>query len=148
MRIVADSRGRLPLDARVLGAGGRTIVATTDASPNEWRQALAEAGAEAFVLPADDRGRVDLCALVRELGRRDVVSLLVEGGGVLHASMFAAGLVDKVHAIVAPKIVGGTMYPAVAGEGVAHMSEAISLRDVETCRLGDDVAFIGYVRGG
>ena len=79
------------------------------------------------------------------LGKRDVVSLLVEGGGVLHASLFAAGLVDKVHAIIAPKIVGGTLYPAVAGEGAAHMSEAWLLRDVEVQRLGDDVAIIGYV---
>lgn len=146
LRIVADSRGRTPLDARVLGPGGKTVIATTGDSPADWRDAVEALGAEVAVLPGDDSGRVDLAALTRMLGERDVVSLLVEGGGVLHAGMFAAGLVDKVHAIIAPKIVGGTAYPAVAGEGVAHMSEAIRLHDVEVHQLGDDVAIVGYAR--
>ncbi len=146
LRIVADSRGRTPLDARVLGAGGKTLIATTDASPKAWRAAIAEAGAEVCVLPADASGRVELCGLARILGERRVLSLLVEGGGVLHASFFAAGLVDKVWAVVAPKIVGGSLYPAVAGEGAAHMSEALELHEVEVERLGDDVLIVGYVR--
>ena len=145
LRIVADSRGRTPLDARVLGPGGKTLIATTDASAPEWRNAVEALGAEVTVLPADASGRVDMAALAKTLGERDVVSLLVEGGGVLHASLFASGLVDKVHAIIAPKIVGGTMYPAVAGEGAAHMSEAIRLQQIEVTRLGDDVAIVGYV---
>jgi diaminohydroxyphosphoribosylaminopyrimidine deaminase/5-amino-6-(5-phosphoribosylamino)uracil reductase len=145
LRIVADSRGRTPLDARVLGPGGKTLIATTEESPAEWRAAIASPSVEVAVLPADASGRVDMRELLAMLGKRDVVSLLVEGGGVLHASLFAAGLVDKVHAIIAPKIVGGTLYPAVAGEGAAHMSEAWLLRDVEVQRLGDDVAIIGYV---
>jgi diaminohydroxyphosphoribosylaminopyrimidine deaminase/5-amino-6-(5-phosphoribosylamino)uracil reductase len=146
LRIVADSRGRTPLDAKVLGPGGPTVIATTEASPPEWRAAVERGGAEALVLPADAHGRVDLVALMRALGERDVLSLLVEGGGVLHAGLFAAGLVDKVHAVIAPKIVGGSLYPAVAGEGVAHMADALTLRDVEVQRLGDDVVIVGYVR--
>ena len=145
LRIVADSRGRTPLDARVLGPGGRTLIATTAASPAEWRTAVERVGAEACLVPADGDGRVELRALMRLLGERGVLSLLVEGGGVLHASLFAAGLVDKVHAIVAPKIVGGTAYPAVAGAGVARMADAVTLRDVEVQRLGDDVTIVGYV---
>jgi diaminohydroxyphosphoribosylaminopyrimidine deaminase/5-amino-6-(5-phosphoribosylamino)uracil reductase len=145
LRIVADSRGRTPLDAKVLGPGGHTIIATTAASPESWRTSVASAGAEVAVLPADASGRVEMGSLMTMLGERGVLSLLAEGGGVLHASLFAAGLVDKVHAIIAPKIVGGTMYPAVAGEGAAHMSEALCLRDVAVTRLGDDVAIVGYV---
>jgi diaminohydroxyphosphoribosylaminopyrimidine deaminase/5-amino-6-(5-phosphoribosylamino)uracil reductase len=145
LRIVADSRGRTPLDAKVLGPGGKTLIATTAASPLEWRAAVEAAGAEACVLPADAHGRVDLRALMRLLGERGVLSLLVEGGGVLHASLFEARLVDKVHAIIAPKIVGGALYPAVAGTGVAHMADAITLRDVEVQRLGDDVVIVGYI---
>ncbi|HEX5480636.1 MAG TPA: bifunctional diaminohydroxyphosphoribosylaminopyrimidine deaminase/5-amino-6-(5-phosphoribosylamino)uracil reductase RibD [Dehalococcoidia bacterium] len=147
LRIVADSRGRTPLDANVLGAGGPTIIATTEASPEGWRMDVERAGAEALVLPADAQGRVDLHALMRALGERGVLTLLVEGGGVLHASLFEAGLVDKVHAIIAPKIVGGSAYPAVAGAGVAHMADAITLQDIEVEPLGDDIAVIGYVNG-
>jgi diaminohydroxyphosphoribosylaminopyrimidine deaminase/5-amino-6-(5-phosphoribosylamino)uracil reductase len=146
LRIVADSHGRTPPDAKVLGPGGKTLIATTAAAPEDWRKAVEAAGAEAAVLPGDASGRVDMRALMRLLGERGVLSLLVEGGGVLHASLFDAGLVDKVHAIIAPKIVGGVMYPAVAGEGVARMADAVTLRDVEVQRLGDDVLIAGYVR--
>lgn len=144
LRIVADSRGRTPPEAKVLGPGGKTLIATTEASPEAWRRAIEARGAEVLVLGADRDGHVDLRALVTELGRRDVVSLLVEGGGVLHAGFFAADLVDKVHAIIAPKIVGGAAYPAVAGRGAELMADAVTLHDVETVRLGDDVAFVGY----
>jgi diaminohydroxyphosphoribosylaminopyrimidine deaminase/5-amino-6-(5-phosphoribosylamino)uracil reductase len=145
LRIVADSRGRTPLDARVLGPGGRSIIATTAASSDAWRGELEARGAEALVLPAGEDGRVDLRSLMQELGGRGVLSLLAEGGGVLHASLFAAGLVRKVHAYIAPKIVGGTAYPAVAGEGARTMAEALTLQDIEVERLGDDVLIVGYV---
>jgi diaminohydroxyphosphoribosylaminopyrimidine deaminase/5-amino-6-(5-phosphoribosylamino)uracil reductase len=146
LRIVADSRGRTPLDAKVLGPGGKTLIATTSASSAEWRKAVEARRAEALVLPADASRRVDLRALMALLGERGVMSLLVEGGGVLHAGLFEAGLVDKVHAIIAPKIVGGALYPAVAGTGVARMSDAITLRDIQVQRLGDDVVIVGYTR--
>ncbi|MBF6600217.1 MAG: bifunctional diaminohydroxyphosphoribosylaminopyrimidine deaminase/5-amino-6-(5-phosphoribosylamino)uracil reductase RibD [Dehalococcoidia bacterium] len=145
LRIVADSRGRTPPDAKVLGPGGPTLIATTAAAAEGWRAGIERTGAEVRVLPSDAGGRVDLAALLRLLGERDVLSLLVEGGGVLHASLFVAGLVDKVQAIIAPKIVGGSAYPAVAGEGVARMADAVSLHEVETQRLGDDVVIVGYV---
>ncbi|MDP9238999.1 MAG: bifunctional diaminohydroxyphosphoribosylaminopyrimidine deaminase/5-amino-6-(5-phosphoribosylamino)uracil reductase RibD [Chloroflexota bacterium] len=147
LRIVADSRGRTPLGAKVLGPGGKTLIATTDASPPEWRKDIEAAGAEALVLAADASGRVDMRALMTALGERGVLSLLCEGGGVLHASLFAAGLVDKVHAIIAAKIIGGTAYPAVAGEGAARMSDALVLRDIDMQPLGDDVVFVGYTGG-
>ena len=147
LRIIADSRGRTPLDARVLGAGGPTLIATTDTAPEAWRAAVREAGGDVCVLPSDDRGQVEMRALMRMLGEQGVLTLLVEGGGVLHASLFTAGLVDKVHAVIAPKIVGGTAYPAVAGEGAAHMSDAIQLERLEVERLGDDILIVGYVKG-
>jgi diaminohydroxyphosphoribosylaminopyrimidine deaminase/5-amino-6-(5-phosphoribosylamino)uracil reductase len=145
LRVVADSRGRTPLGAKVLGPGGHTLIATTGASPVAWRDEIAAAGAEVCVLATDAHGHVDMLSLLRELGGRGVLSLLVEGGGVLHGSLFEARLVDKVHAIIAPKIVGGGAYPAVAGAGVARMTDAVILREVEVLRLGADVAFLGYV---
>jgi diaminohydroxyphosphoribosylaminopyrimidine deaminase/5-amino-6-(5-phosphoribosylamino)uracil reductase len=110
-----------------------------------WRREVESRGAEVLVLPLDGDGHVDLRALVEGLGAREILSLLVEGGGVLHAGFFAAGLVDKVHAIIAPKIVGGTAYPAVAGDGAARMADAITLRDIDLQRLGDDAVITGYV---
>jgi diaminohydroxyphosphoribosylaminopyrimidine deaminase/5-amino-6-(5-phosphoribosylamino)uracil reductase len=145
LRVVADSRGRTPPDAKVLGPGGKTLIATTAASPSDWRASIVARGAEVCVLPPDGNGRVDMVTLLRVLGERDVMSLLVEGGGILHGSLFDAKLVEKVHAIIAPKIVGGGSYSAVAGAGVARMADATILGDVEVLRLGVDVAFVGYV---
>ena len=147
LRIVADSRGRTPVTARVLDGPGRALLATTEASSARWRQQMTEAGAEVLVLP-DAEGRVDVAALLRALGERETLSLLVEGGGELLGSFFDAGLVDKVHAIVAPLIIGGMDAPAaVAGRGAERMAEALRLRDIVIERLGEDVLVTGYPAG-
>jgi diaminohydroxyphosphoribosylaminopyrimidine deaminase/5-amino-6-(5-phosphoribosylamino)uracil reductase len=144
LRIVADSRGRTPVTARVLDGPGGALLATTEASSARWRQQMTEAGAEVLVLPDIER-RVDVTALLRVLGERQTLSLLVEGGGELLGSFFDAGLVDKVHAFVAPLVIGGRDAPAaVAGRGVERMGLALRLRDVVVERLGEDVLVTGY----
>ena len=144
LRIVADSRGRTPVIARVLDGPGRALLATTEAASAVWRKQMTEAGAELLVLP-DVEGRVDVAALLRVLGERQTLSLLVEGGGELLGSFFDRGLVDKVHAVVAPLIIGGRDAPAaVAGRGVERMADALRLRDVAVERLGEDVLVTGY----
>ena len=147
LRVVADSRGRTPASARVLRGPAGTLVATTDASSEAWRREMGDAGAEVLVLPRR-RGDVDLGELLRHLGGRDILSLLVEGGGELLGSFFDLGLVDKVQAIVAPIIIGGQEAPtAVAGRGARRMADALRLRDVTVERLGEDVLVTGYVGG-
>ncbi|MCH8065986.1 MAG: bifunctional diaminohydroxyphosphoribosylaminopyrimidine deaminase/5-amino-6-(5-phosphoribosylamino)uracil reductase RibD [Chloroflexi bacterium] len=148
LRVVLDSHGRTPRDAKVLGCagtGGRALIATTDMSPEQWRGEMAAAGVNVAVLPADEASRVSLPALLDLLGRSDVLTLLVEGGGVLHGSFFDAGLVDKVHAVVAPMIIGGRGAPvAVAGQGAARMADALRLRETMVEQLGDDLLVTGY----
>jgi diaminohydroxyphosphoribosylaminopyrimidine deaminase/5-amino-6-(5-phosphoribosylamino)uracil reductase len=146
LRVVADSRGRTPALARVFQGSAPTLVATTEASPAAWREAMASAGAEVALLPADPEGRVDLPSLLRLLGERELLSLLVEGGGELLGGFFDQGLVDKVQAIVVPAIVGGTSFTAVAGRGVQRMAEALHLRESEVERLGSDLLVTGYTR--
>jgi len=146
LRVGLDSRGRIPLTARVLDRAAPTLVATTAASPEEWRQALTDRGVEVLLLPPQDGGRVDLAALLRELGRRGVLSLLVEGGGELLGSFFDARLVDKVHAIVAPLVIGARgARAAVEGQGATVMAQALRLRQLSVRRLGDDILVTGYV---
>jgi diaminohydroxyphosphoribosylaminopyrimidine deaminase/5-amino-6-(5-phosphoribosylamino)uracil reductase len=144
LRVVTDSRGRTPASARVLQGRPPALIVTTGASPSAWREEIAAAGAEVALLPADRSGRVDLPALLKLLGQRDVLLLLVEGGGELLGSFFDQGLVDKVQAIVAPMILGGTSFPAVAGRGVRCMSDALRLHEVEVERLGSDILVTGY----
>jgi diaminohydroxyphosphoribosylaminopyrimidine deaminase/5-amino-6-(5-phosphoribosylamino)uracil reductase len=144
MRVVVDSRGRIPPMARVLAGPSPTLVATTAEAPPSWRAVIEAQGAEILVFPSKD-GHVDLRALLEELGRRDILTLLVEGGGVIHGGFFDAGLVDKVHAVIAPIIVGASEAPAaVAGRGAYRMAEALRLGDVTVERLGQDILVTGY----
>jgi diaminohydroxyphosphoribosylaminopyrimidine deaminase/5-amino-6-(5-phosphoribosylamino)uracil reductase len=144
LRVVADSRGRTPAGARVLQGPGRTLIATSDRSHRDWRAAMEAAGAEVLVLPRQGDS-LDLEALLRVLGERGVLSLLVEGGGVVIGSLFDHGLVDKVQAIIAPLIVGASDAPAaVAGHGARRLADAWRLRELTVERLGEDVLIKGY----
>jgi diaminohydroxyphosphoribosylaminopyrimidine deaminase/5-amino-6-(5-phosphoribosylamino)uracil reductase len=148
LRVIVDTRGRIPPMASALGGltgGVRTLVATGPDSAPEWRASVQARGAEVLTLPlAGDH--VDVRALLEELGRREIVTLLVEGGGVMLGAFFDGGFVDKVHAVIAPVIVGAADAPAaVAGEGAYRMADALRLRDVTVERLGDDLLVSGYV---
>lgn len=144
LRVVVDSRGRTPPMARVLTGPAPTVVATVESAPAAWRDSLRAAGAEVTEFPALE-GRVDLEALLRELAQRDVLSVLVEGGGVILGSFFDRGLVDKVHAVIAPMIIGAEDAPAaVAGRGAYRMADALRLRYITVERLGGDVLVTGY----
>jgi diaminohydroxyphosphoribosylaminopyrimidine deaminase/5-amino-6-(5-phosphoribosylamino)uracil reductase len=162
LRVVVDSRGRVPPMSRVLAGDSHTLVATTDQSSAGWRASIEATGAEVLVIPpylipakagihpgmgVSGAAHVDLRALCEELARRDILTLLVEGGGVILGGFFDAGLVDKVHAIIAPIIVGAADAPApVAGQGADRMAEALRLRDITVERLGEDVLVTGYLR--
>ncbi|MDQ2943351.1 MAG: bifunctional diaminohydroxyphosphoribosylaminopyrimidine deaminase/5-amino-6-(5-phosphoribosylamino)uracil reductase RibD [Candidatus Dormibacteraeota bacterium] len=136
LRVVLDSQLRIRQSARIVGAN--TLIATT-------RQGRVGA-AEVLRLPAAEDGRVMLPALLDELGKRGVLSLLVEGGAEVHASFFADGLVDKVYAYVAPRMIGGRLAPGpLGGNGVERLAGSTQLHELDFARLGDDLLITGYV---
>lgn len=155
VRVVVDSRLRIPPSARVLSVRSEapTWLATTPLAAPERRAAirsLRRTGAcpvEILEIPARD-GRVDLGALLAELGRREITSVLLEGGAELNAAMLAAGAVQKVLGFVAPKLVGGREAPGpVGGSGVA-LPEAWRVEGLKVEKVGEDVLLTGYVSGG
>jgi diaminohydroxyphosphoribosylaminopyrimidine deaminase/5-amino-6-(5-phosphoribosylamino)uracil reductase len=122
-------------------------VATTALAPAAWRAEVQARGVDVLVLP-DDSGLVDLAALWRALGEREVTSLLLEGGATLLASAVAAGLVDKLAVFIAPKLIGGAQAPGpLGGVGWARLAEAPALRFAQVERVGEDVLVIAYPRG-
>lgn len=148
LRVIFDSRGRTPPGSRVLQPteGAETLIVTTTLCPPETVRRLESAGASVAVAPARG-GRVDLAGALAMLGRMEVTSLLVEGGGTLLASFAAERLFDKVHAIIAPKIVGGCEAPTpVEGNGCADLAEALSLQNVTFEALGPDLLVTGYAQ--
>jgi diaminohydroxyphosphoribosylaminopyrimidine deaminase/5-amino-6-(5-phosphoribosylamino)uracil reductase len=103
-------------------------------------------GADEVLQIPPDRYGLDMRALMLELGRRDITTVLIEGGGSTLASAFEAGIVDKVMFFVAPKIVGGReAVPAVSGLGVETMAAAIRLRDMKATPVGPDLLIEAYV---
>lgn len=144
LRVVVDSRGRVPPMARVFTGPASTFVATTEGAPTGWRASIEAQGAEVVAFPGED-GRVDLEALLRELGRRDILTAVIEGGGVLLGGFFDRALVDKVHAVIAPMIIGAAdATAAVAGRGAYRMADALRLREMTVERLGEDILVTGY----
>jgi len=146
LRIIVDRRGRTPLTARVLQMPGKTLVAVAGEIESAKAGALAQAGAEVLRLPSREE-QVDLGELLRVLGKREVTSLLVEGGATLFGSLFEQDLVDKLLVFIAPIIIGGgEAKSSVEGKGVEKVAQAMSLSRVKVETLGDDVLISGYVR--
>ncbi|MBK9308316.1 MAG: bifunctional diaminohydroxyphosphoribosylaminopyrimidine deaminase/5-amino-6-(5-phosphoribosylamino)uracil reductase RibD [Nitrospira sp.] len=147
LRIVVDSRLRIPLTAKILTQQdkAKTIVATTAMAPRTRRSALEEKGIEVFTISARE-GRVSLPALLRELGRRGVRSVLVEGGGEINAAMLRGKLVDHVRLYIAPLLLGGRDTKGlIGGNSPARLAKAIRVRRMVVRPLGDDMVVEGVL---
>jgi len=148
LRVIVDSRARLPLNARVLTqqSDAQTLVAVSGLADDSALRALERAGARVVVC-SDADGRVDLAALMKALGEMQIDSVLLEGGGTLNYAALESGIVDKVMVFIAPKIVGGSsaMTP-VGGKGITLMKDAMTLHRVEYHRFSGDIMVEGYLR--
>lgn len=147
VRIILDSRARIPLNARVLTQQSEvsTIIAATTGAPPERVEALRSKGAE--VLVVNEGQAVDLNELMMVLGGRGITSVLIEGGAMVQGSAFSARIVDKVAWFIAPKIIGGRDAPGpVGGQGADDPSEAAGLERVKVTRLGPDLLVEGYLK--
>ena len=145
VRVVLDADLRTPVTAAVLGAesdAGTVIFHAADADPERAR-ALEKRGAELVAVPRHARG-VDAEAVLRALGKRDVVRLLVEGGAHVHGTFLDLGLADRAAIFVAPRIVGDTdAMSFAAGTGVDSIEQAWRLVRTEVRALGPDLLVTG-----
>lgn len=136
LRIVTDSTGRIPPTARLFAGSGDALIATTERCPHEIQIAWKEAGADVLVLPATDDG-VDIAALMHELGRRDVLEVLCEGGAGLATSLLRNDVVDRLELYQGPVLVGGGG-AEIGPLGVGTMSDVVRWNTVAVERLGND----------
>jgi diaminohydroxyphosphoribosylaminopyrimidine deaminase/5-amino-6-(5-phosphoribosylamino)uracil reductase len=144
LRVVVASRLRLPLGCKVFQdqATLPTVVYTTAAAPAKRRRELESAEVEVVV--AGRGKRVNPRLLLADLTRREVMHLLIEGGGEVAASFLEAGLVDRVTLFVAPLLIGGRQaFPVLGGLGIADLIHGPRLADLHTRRLGDDLMITG-----
>lgn len=144
LRVVLDSRLRLPLDSKLArSARGDVLVFTTQPEDSAPARALRRSGVELARVPARG-GRTDLEAVIKELGRREIQSVLLEAGGELNAAALEAGIVDKVFWFYAPKISGTDLARVVRNHAGARKTMAV-LRSLTLHRFGSDFAAEGYL---
>ena len=152
LRVILDSRLRLPLDSRLVKsvtAERINDVLVFCSSADEQKKAeLEKLGVRVETIPTIEMdGRPDMAAILRELGKLEITSLMIEGGATVNWAALAANAVDKVFLYYAPKILAGTgSVPFAAGAGFRHMNQAAQVKHLHLHRFGEDFAVEGYVR--
>lgn len=127
LRVVLDSKGRMPPGAKVLDGAARTVILTAKGNGRKWPNAeTIEAG--------DDR--VDLRLALRELAARGVNTLMVEGGATVIGAFLRAGLVNDLYTFVAPTVVGGGAPSLVEGPGATDAAHTLKMKLQEVSALG------------
>lgn len=138
IRIICDSKLKIPLNSNIIKTAGeiKTIIAA--AEKNENAEALESAGAEIIYCP-DDKNRVDLKALMGRLGERGIDSILLEGGSELNFSALKGGIVNRIDAYIGGKIFGGSSKSPVGGVGIDEVGECFKLKKRGISDFGGDL---------
>ncbi len=145
IRVIVDGKGRTPTSARVFSEPGKTIVVTAKPLSKAKVKAFNKIGAEIIELLSEGE-LIDLLRLSKELGKRQITSILVEGGSILLGHLFDQGLVDKVVTFISPLVIGGEKAKtAVAGKGVGNVLEALAVKRVRVDKIGDNLMVCGYL---
>lgn len=152
VRIICDSNLHIPLESQIVKTASEieTIVACSQESLEAERKQekirkLKDAGIQ--LIGTEGAHGVNLVELMKKLGEQNIDSILLEGGGTLNASALEDGIVNKVYAYIAGKLIGGMdARSPVEGMGIDRMADAITLKDMEIERLGDDFCIVGYVK--
>lgn len=146
VRVICDSQLRIPLDSQIVKTAGEipTIVAYA-VEDREKQMRLEDAGVT--LLHVQEKDRVDFTGLLKELGRKKIDSVLIEGGGTLHGTVLKSGFLNRVYCYVAPKLIGGRdALSPVGGKGISQMKDSIELTDTEWISLDSDICISGKVK--
>ncbi len=160
VRIICDSRLRIPMDSQIVRTAKeyKTIVVSGfqgfpdgESSLNEKMGELLDAGIQIVNCPkrefekagrkneSDNFSEINLKGLMDILGENGIDSMLLEGGGRLNESALNAGIVNEIYTFVAPKIFGGEARSPVCGEGVTDPGDAYKFSLLSVDKIGDDV---------
>lgn len=139
IRVICDSSLTIPLTSNVVQTANEvpTYIAYVSAD-EERKKEFEKYGVELIETPSSG-GHVDLKHLMQQLGNMGIDSVLIEGGGEIHASALKSGIVQRLMIYTAPKLIGGDGKNAVGAIGVSVMDEAVMLKNTKITRLGDDI---------
>jgi diaminohydroxyphosphoribosylaminopyrimidine deaminase/5-amino-6-(5-phosphoribosylamino)uracil reductase len=135
-RVIVDSQWRMPVKARLLGLPGKVLIAGLNEKPVP--DALTETPAECLLLPAFE-GRVDMKAMLNELGGRGYNEVQVEAGATLCGSLIQQGLIDELLVYQTPIILGGGAISPFAAPRLDNMDDRVHLEWIDSRRIGKDL---------
>lgn len=142
LRVILDSRLRLPVRSRIVETAEDDLLVFTCARGNlSKRNQLERAGVEVLSLRGG-RGRVPLADVLKELGKREILSVLLEAGSALNGAALTAGIVQKVSLFLAPKLAGGCEVPFARAPKLAVPKVA----DIRMRQFGPDLCIEGYIQ--
>lgn len=141
IKIIVDTALKIPFSARIFSkdSPAKVILATTQKALKKKIAQFERIGCEVLILN-EKNGRVDLSQLMRELGKREVTSVLVEGGGELIGGLVEERLVDKFLFFISPKIIGGRdAVTSVEARGAGTIENSLNLKNTEYKTIGGDL---------
>ena len=146
LRVLVDARGRVPATGDLFDDAAPTLVATSEGVTHERRDEWSAAGAEVLEYATEGSRWVPVGELLRDLGKRDMQGVLLEGGPTLAWSVLEEGAIDTVVAYLAPKLIGGSDAPGMlGGRGFAPIASALAL-DIRSFDLvGGDLKVVADV---
>jgi diaminohydroxyphosphoribosylaminopyrimidine deaminase / 5-amino-6-(5-phosphoribosylamino)uracil reductase len=146
LRVVVDATGKTPMTARIFSEPGSVLLAVGKKVSPTQKRAYTKAGAEVLVL-SSKRGLINLEELLQSLGKRQITSVLIEGGSTLLGSLCDQKLVDKMTVFIAPIIIGGEKArTAIGGKGIDKVVNSLKLERIKTNQFDNDLMITGYIR--
>jgi diaminohydroxyphosphoribosylaminopyrimidine deaminase/5-amino-6-(5-phosphoribosylamino)uracil reductase len=143
LRVVVDSRLRMPGNAKIVDGGGLIIATACDDQSSI--KMFADRGAEVLVVP-DEQGKVDLAQLGAELARRGINEVLVEAGINLHSALLRAAMVDELLFYFAPKLLGDRGRGMFDLGPLGEMDQVLSLDVTQLRQIGPDMRLLARLK--
>ena len=143
-KIIIDSNLKIPLKAKVLkNEPNKLIIATSKKAPKAKIKKLQQKGVNVLIINLN-KGKIDLKELTKELGKREICSILIEGGAELNADAIKSGVADKVLFFISPRFIGEGL-AALGDLGIKKVDKSIKLNKLDYTKIGRDILLEGYL---
>ena len=143
LRVVIDTRGRIPLDSKLVTDGGATLIGCAEMESNKQNR-LESLGVSVEKVAKHENG-IDLRAVIEVLRSRGILTILIEGGSRIAGNLVDLRIIDKFVVFIAPIVIGGCdSIGPIAGFGIDNISDALKFKSAHLQKYGDDIAIIGY----
>jgi len=144
-RIIVDSRLQIPLNSKVLRhKDKKTIIATTNKASTNKIKKIIKGGNKVLVIK-DRSKKVELKRLMKELGKLNILSVMIEGGSSVNASALSSKIIDKIMFFIAPIVIGGIdAIASVGGKSPALLNKAFRVQNIKVRKVGQDILLESY----